>query len=60
MNSLDGSWEGGTGKRGILAVRVPLLVFGAQIRVWYNEVLAGSSQVVDFHRVFLLGRKKEI
>ena len=51
---------GGAEKRGILAVREPLLVFGAHIRVWYNEISARSSQVVDFHRVFLLGRKKEI
>jgi hypothetical protein len=52
--------EGGAGKRGILPVRKQLLVFGARIWVWYNEISARSSQVVDFHRVFLLGRKKEI
>ncbi len=60
MNSLDGSWERSAGKRGILPAREPLLAFGARIRVCYNEISVGRSQVVDFHRVFLPGRKKEI
>jgi len=31
MNSLGGLWEKSSGKRGILPVREPLLVFGAHI-----------------------------
>jgi hypothetical protein len=44
MNSLGGLWEKSSGKRGILPVREPLLVFGAHNLVWYNEIPRGAPK----------------
>jgi hypothetical protein len=60
INSLGRLWKGTLGNGAFCRSLEPLLAFGALIRVCYNEISVEHSQVVDFHRVLLVGRKKEI